>query len=47
MVAGRCAGGRQLQALITGLLQAHYELIAVEPDSWGGPMRIYRLKASH
>jgi hypothetical protein len=47
MCGGRYAGGPRLSNLIKSLLQQNYDLIAVEPGSWGGPMRIYRRKPHH
>jgi len=40
--SGRFADGQRLYDLIHGLLAQNYQLIAEEPQSWAGPLRIYR-----
>lgn len=40
----RYAGGKRLHDLVMGLVRRNYQLVAEEPGTRAGPLRIYRLK---
>ncbi|MEN6302182.1 MAG: hypothetical protein ABFD96_05615, partial [Armatimonadia bacterium] len=40
----RYGGGKRLHELVMGLIRRNYQLVAEEPGTLAGPLRIYRLK---
>lgn len=43
--SGRYPHAERLHRLITKLIEKNYRLVAVVPEAYGGPLRIYRLKS--